>query len=115
MPAGEKWPDGSLRPAIEDLIGAGAILTQLDGHRSPEANLAAVAFERVADHLREQILFSSSGRELAERGFGRDVELGAELNSSGSVPVLKGEAFVGLTSDERLPSTDDYHDGQNGR
>lgn len=115
VPAGEKWPDGSLRPAIEDFIGAGAILTQLDGRRSPEANLAAVAFERVADHLREQLLLSSSGRELAERGFGRDVELGAEINSSVSVPVLKGEAFVGLTSDELLPSTDDSHDGQYGR
>ena len=75
MPAGERWPDGSLRPAIEDLLGAGAILTQLNGHRSPEANLAAVAFERVADHLLEQLLLSSSGRELVECGFVRDVEL----------------------------------------
>jgi 2-phosphosulfolactate phosphatase len=102
VPAGERWPDGSLRPAIEDLIGAGAILTQLSGRRSPEANLAAVAFERVADQLLEQLLLSSSGRELLERGFERDVELSAELNTSSLVAVLKGEAFVGLAPDKRL-------------
>ncbi len=113
VPAGEQWPDGSLRPAIEDLLGAGAILTELSGHRSPEANLAAVAFEQVADHLLEQLLASASGRELVERGFERDVELSAELNTSRLVPVLKGEAFVGLSSDEQLPSTDSASDGQN--
>ena len=102
VPAGERWPDGSLRPAIEDLIGAGAIVTQLSGRRSPEANLATVAFERVADHILEQLLLSSSGRELLERGFERNVEPSAELNVSGLVAVLKGEAFVGLAPDKRL-------------
>ena len=111
MPAGEQSPDGSLRPAIEDLIGAGAILTQLSGRRSPEANIATGAFEHVEDHLLEQLLLSSSGRELVERGFERDVELSAELNVSGLVAVLKGEAFVGLAPDKRLPLTGETPDG----
>jgi 2-phosphosulfolactate phosphatase len=112
VPAGERWPDGSLRPAIEDLIGAGAILAQLSGRRSPEADLAVAAFEKIVDRLLEHLLLSSSGRELVERGFVRDVELSAELDKSDSIPVLQGEAFVGLSLNKQLPSTDDAPNGQ---
>ncbi len=43
--AGEKWPDGSLRPALEDLLGAGAILSRLEGNLSGDAQAAVAAFE----------------------------------------------------------------------
>jgi 2-phosphosulfolactate phosphatase len=96
IPAGEQWPNGSLRPAVEDLIGAGAIVSRLSGSRSSEAEVASAAFEGVAESLLEQISFCASGRELIDRGFERDVELACALNVSRIVPVLEGGAFVDI-------------------
>jgi 2-phosphosulfolactate phosphatase len=102
IPAGEKWPDGSLRPAVEDWIGAGAILSRLRGDRSPEADVAAGAFEGVQDRLVELISSCSSGRELIERGFQRDVELACALDVSRVVPVLEGDAFIDINKTKVL-------------
>jgi 2-phosphosulfolactate phosphatase len=81
-------------PSCGGLIGAGAIVSRLSGVRSPEAAVAAAAFERVADGLVEPISSCSSGRELIERGFRRDVELASALDVSRIVPVLEGDAFI---------------------
>jgi 2-phosphosulfolactate phosphatase len=97
VPAGERWPDGSLRPAIEDWIGAGAIIKRLAGRLSPEASVAVAAFESAETYLRDQLLQCTSGRELVENGFVADVELAAELDVSQTVPQLVGEAFVART------------------
>jgi 2-phosphosulfolactate phosphatase len=91
--AGERWPDGSLRPAVEDLAGAGAILAELDPARmSPEAAVA-VAASRVGVPLPETV----SGRELVGGGFVLDVVVAAESDVSPVVPVLvDGERYVAL-------------------
>ncbi|MFI5317802.1 MAG: 2-phosphosulfolactate phosphatase [Myxococcota bacterium] len=91
--AGERWPDESLRPAAEDLIGAGAIIARLPGSASPEAALAAAAFERAAGDLPGTLAACASGRELVEQGFGRDVELAAELDASPVAAHLRDGAF----------------------
>jgi 2-phosphosulfolactate phosphatase len=93
-PAGERWPDGSLRPALEDWLGAGAILSQLPRARSPEASAAVAAFDRMRGNLRDTVAGVSSGRELLERGFQEDVELAADVDVSGSVPRFDGTGFV---------------------
>jgi 2-phosphosulfolactate phosphatase len=94
IPAGERWEDGTLRPSLEDWIGAGAVLSQLPGRRSPEAEMAAAAFEHFRGDLLETLLRSASGRELVERGFRCDVEMAAEFGVSAAVPMLAGERYL---------------------
>ena len=90
IPAGERWPDGSLRPAFEDLIGAGAILSYLQGNMSPNAIAAVAAFQAASPNLEAMLKQCGSGVELIERGFEKDIELAAELDVSECVPVLEG-------------------------
>jgi 2-phosphosulfolactate phosphatase len=96
--AGERWPDGQLRPAVEDLWGAGAVIgavidTLERADTSPEARLAAAAYDVVRTDLGREIAECASGRELIEAGFERDVEIAAEAGASVAVPVLDGEFF----------------------
>jgi 2-phosphosulfolactate phosphatase len=96
IPAGEMWEDGTLRPSVEDWIGAGAVISSLSGTYSPEARLAATAFDHVRDYLTDYLRACSSGKELIERGFGEDVDLAAEYNVSHTVPRLVDRAFVSV-------------------
>ncbi len=99
IPGGERWPAGhSLRPSFEDELGAGAILSQLPGSRSPEAAAAAAVFQQLEPRLQELLLQCSSGKELIERGYPEDVHLASQLNTSDTVPILVDGAFVALTA-----------------
>lgn len=97
--AGERWADGSLRPAVEDLWGAGALAAALAdlGIRSlsPEAEAAVGAYARVAGRIGAALAECASGRELLQYGFREDVEIAAELESSTAIPVLTGDSFKG--------------------
>lgn len=93
--AGERWPGGGLRPAVEDLWGAGAVLSALEADgASPEARAAVAAFDAARNDLGVALAACASGRELLEAGFGPDVDLAAALDASTVVPVLDGDAFV---------------------
>lgn len=96
IPAGERWPDGSMRPAIEDLFGAGAIIAELEGNRSAEAEVAYRAFRGAADDLSDLIHHSVSGQELIGRGYAGDVAIATGLNESSTVPRLVAGAYVGM-------------------
>lgn len=98
--AGERWPDGSLRPGLEDLWGAGGVVAALSGidgagaAASPEAQHAAQAFEDVRERIDEVLLTCASGLELVAGGFGDDVRVAARLDVSEAVPVLRDGAFA---------------------
>lgn len=98
--AGERWPDGTLRPAVEDLWSVGAVVASLVDRGatdlSPEARLAEQAFRAARPRLAEELRDCASGRELVEMGFAGDVDVAAELDASAAVPVLEGEAFVAV-------------------
>lgn len=95
--SGERWPDGTLRPAVEDLWGAGALVDVLiaGGWRdvAPEAVAAAAAFRAMQDDVGAALRACASGRELIDAGYPDDVEIAAELDRSASVPVLRDGAF----------------------
>lgn len=95
VPAGERWPDGSLRPALEDLLGAGAVAAALTtlgigtgvDPLSPEAD-AAWALFGATDDVPSAVRDCGSGEELIARGFASDVEVAVQLDVSEVVPVL---------------------------
>ncbi len=91
--AGERWPGDSLRPAVEDLWGAGAVMAALGGILSPEAQSAVAAYRGVARTLPHSLATCASGRELIADGHGDEIALAAESGTSVAVPVLQGECF----------------------
>jgi 2-phosphosulfolactate phosphatase len=106
--AGERWRDGSLRPAVEDLWGAGAVVAALAArleHRggplllSPEAESAGAAWLAVQDRVGEELHACASGRELVELGWPDDVAIAAELDASDAVPVLTDGVYTRHTAE----------------
>lgn len=96
--AGERWSStDALRPAFEDLVGAGAILSALGAiSMSPEARAALAAFRDAEKDLSRALAECASGRELIDRGFEQDVIWASERDVSTAVPILRDGAFVNL-------------------
>ncbi|WP_429841546.1 2-phosphosulfolactate phosphatase [Brevibacillus sp. FIR094] len=89
---GERWGNGALRPAMEDMIAAGALLHELEGYRlSPEAEMAVAAFRSAQVYLLAYLQKCATGQELISRGYPEDVALAAEWNQSSTVPVLNDD------------------------
>jgi 2-phosphosulfolactate phosphatase len=91
---GERWEDGSVRPCIEDLLGAGAIVAALSGSKSAEALVAENAFVSVKPRLAEILSSCASAIELTQRDFANDVSLALEFDRSTCVPQLVNGAYV---------------------
>jgi 2-phosphosulfolactate phosphatase len=89
--AGERWPDGSLRPALEDLVGAGIILDALGGRPSPESRAAILTARTVTS---DDLMSCASSRELIEQGYDEDVRIAMAAGSSTCAPTLVDGAFT---------------------
>jgi 2-phosphosulfolactate phosphatase len=96
--AGERYEepseDGTIRFAVEDYIGAGAILAAIDADKSPEASVCESAFAHVRHRVGEVLWGSESGRELRERGYKDDVHHASQLDAFGAAPILIDGRFV---------------------
>ncbi|HJY62814.1 MAG TPA: 2-phosphosulfolactate phosphatase [Ignavibacteria bacterium] len=94
IPAGEKWEDGSMRFALEDMLSAGAIISYLKGTLSPESKVMLSVFESFRNNINAALKDCISGKELIERGFEKDVNIASELNISKSVPMMVDGGYV---------------------
>lgn len=91
--AGERWRDDSLRPALEDQLGAAAILAALPRTAmSPEAEAAASGWCGHQD-ARRMIMACASGRELLAAGYEHDVRMATEYDVSVAVPSMQDGAY----------------------
>ena len=95
--AGERFEtpsdDGTIRFAVEDYLGAGAILAATAADKSPEADVCESAFTQMRHRVGEILWGCESGRELRERGSTADVQHASQLDLYGSVPFLHRGRF----------------------
>ncbi len=91
--AGELDSAGTLRFAVEDQLGAGAIVSALSArgidHTAPDAAVAAEGFHALRGAVRHMVGASGSGRELAD-----GVMATARIEASGLVPTSVADAAV---------------------
>ncbi|MCD2168793.1 2-phosphosulfolactate phosphatase [Microbacterium sp. JC 701] len=93
------YPDGdeAVRFAVDDLLGAGAVIAALGDlgidHASPDAAVAGEGFRALGGAVRHLLTASGTGRALAADG-GRDGVLHAAARDAASVvPVLRDGVF----------------------
>jgi 2-phosphosulfolactate phosphatase len=95
VPAGERCKrDGTLREAIEDCVGAGAIIRHLQGTLSSDAAAAVDLFGRVEPRLLSLLTACPSGEELISMGFEGDIPLCADVDIDNCAPVLKDGTYT---------------------
>jgi len=90
--------DAPVRFAVEDQLGAGAVIDALAGrgidHSSPEAAAACESFRGLRGAVRHLLTASGSGQELIDRGLRDDVLHAAVLDATPAVPVLRDGVFL---------------------
>lgn len=95
--AGDRWPNGGgLRPALEDWLGAGAVIARMAADRTPEAAACQAAFNAARSRLFAALVDCHSGRELVEGGYEDDVRCAAELDETRRAALLVDQMFLAV-------------------
>lgn len=96
--AGERRPDGTGRPCVEDLLAAGAVVDALTGlgidHCSPEAAAASAAFVGLKQAVKHLVGASETGQALAAAGRRDEVQNAVRLDDSDEVRELGAFRFA---------------------
>lgn len=91
-------PGAPLRFAVEDQLGAGAIVDALGAlgidHTSPDAAAACESFRGLRGATRHLLTASGSGQELLARDARDEVVNAAAVDAASRVPVLRDGIFV---------------------
>jgi 2-phosphosulfolactate phosphatase len=97
IPVGDAAGD-ALRFAVEDQLGAGAVIDALGAlgldHTSPESAAACEAFRGLRGAVRHLLTASGSGQALLEEGGREEALAAAQLDATSVVPVLRDGVFV---------------------
>jgi 2-phosphosulfolactate phosphatase len=101
LACGERWrapaEEGVLRFAVEDYLGAGAILSAVPFPQTTDAHVCVATFHALRDQLEAVLWGCESGQQLRGKGLEADVRHAAQLNVYDTAPALHGErleAFV---------------------
>ncbi|MEV4666328.1 2-phosphosulfolactate phosphatase [Microbacterium sp. LWO12-1.2] len=93
--AGERDGSNDLRFAVEDHLGAGAVIAALTDlgidHTAPDAAVAAEGFRALRRALGHLVSASGSGRDAADA---EAVAAASRLDAVSTVPVLRDRVFV---------------------
>lgn len=95
---GDAGDGAPLRFAVEDQLGAGAVIDALAArgidHSSPEAAATGEAFRGLRAAVRHLLTASGSGQDMIERGLRDEVLAAAQIDAVAVVPVLREGIFA---------------------
>lgn len=96
-----------MRPAIEDWVGAGMVVAALVEAGAAPLSAEALAAKALYDGIIDVpglVFECASGRQLADMGFGNDVAVATEMDTTTTVLVLTNGMFVdGAASPRFVP------------
>ncbi len=78
-----------IRMAVEDYLGAGAILSKIPLPKTAESIVCENAYGKLVNHVPDLIWKCESGVELREINFGNDIHIATNLNSIPVAPVYR--------------------------